>query len=1130
MIGQHLLLRCTKGYYDKSLTPGLKTAAVSDAFANLPNSEQVDLNSAIINYAKMPDTMEVPGCTSNRGILRVVNYDDVLFAIRTFRVSDRCTGSGSVSFSHTYVFTDQDRYNMLDCPYAMINREKYYDEYASVERRCDGLSSGNPIEINYDLSIHNDFEYSDDSKLFNSLNIDKKTFVSIINAICYRVSYRGTVALLLPDITKDTWEAEGGSILGERVLAAVIRILPKCVSRFFSGISYWNESPSYDGIKDITFRVMSGRIQEGLKSSEVSLIDLQKNNISIGDVESNGVFAEYLWSIINNKEELRRFHGYIEELFGEYVDDIPKMPTIMDMVTEMFLYEKTIAEPLSRTKDYSALMVQIFKNFGIKILYFPKIEEIARSLMSNIIANKSGSSLLEKYIIQVLKHKNSKNVSFRDEMISYIMMCLENDSVTKETVDYVVECLLQEGSIDNKIIKSYYEETLDRIENDPNNFPNRSFISVMIAIYSSENADILLINKMSSILTKAYQSCVRSESYNDAAAIAISMLSNHTSPSKLREVYKWCSSSVERLAGDYQSKTIVAIDKYLDSLQIVNNNYEVVEFYKNFFGIEESAIFNKCNALFPLYIKLSPSIGRETNYVTKWVSQYKYLLNSKLGVYYSESEKYLQSYKGSEAYAGYFLIEHSKISALADYIPKWKITQNIINLLPTDKKINSSNYITQLCSQAAMVGKPLDDYFEEMIDSGEGYEYYLALLEKDPENKFIMSCKDKILKKNACFELLINAAIKSQRITTLQKIYYNLWFEKNGRICFNDGSSPVKATIEEEKRLLKVSRGFCNVVMHNFCYLFINVLNSGERLGYYSCDELKELKRLIITYNWREYYRKYSLSWPAEPEPCEFIDLVINIESYNIDVNTIMNNSAYFLNRGAYSRKPAIAFASRNIRSVLTKDKLDDYDERILKIKAFLAIIYYYSDTRQTKKKKLQGFFEALNRHVEDWCAVKYLFAGLAVILKWKNNERNTSSLQEFEDSFVNKLCELLSQSNNIEHIFTINNVIIPEIMTLASDNVVSRFYDAAKRTGNDEYAKLFKRRREYRYNDGSSSGSMRNIIIIALCVLLMLIIITMAYCINQLIGFVTSIIILSINVILSVIVFIGIKIDKKHR
>ena len=257
MISQHLLLRCKQGYNDKSMSASLKTAAVSDSFLEYSKDFRSDLEQEIIT-AVLPDNVTVSK-NSNRGILRITYLDDVIIANRIFRVLDKCDYRGESTFTHTYMFDDEDRETILDNTYSLSVLSNF-DSYLDIDRRCGGLQNCNPINIKTEFHYHQ-ASFGD---VFSECGFTAETFSKLIGEICQVISLDGYVSVILPKVNEETWEEEGGSELGEKFILSLLKILPDCLSRFFSGISYWNESNSFYGIEDIKIRVSSGKNKENL--------------------------------------------------------------------------------------------------------------------------------------------------------------------------------------------------------------------------------------------------------------------------------------------------------------------------------------------------------------------------------------------------------------------------------------------------------------------------------------------------------------------------------------------------------------------------------------------------------------------------------------------------------------------------------------------------------------------------------------------------------------------------------------------------------------------------------------------------------------------------------------------------
>ena len=435
------MLRCTKGVYDDSSSPGFRTAAVSESIAAFPRQAQLNLNRIVMNYGGVSDSVRAGQGNSPRGILRVVVYSDMIFAIRTFRCSDLCDGRGDVSFVHTYIFTDggarMDRTYILEHPEVLTRRESF-DVYEKAARRSGGLSGGNPVLIDDKLIMPLPTTL-DPGEVLRRAGMRQDDFVQLINALAMRISRGGWTALLLPGITARDWDESEGSLLGEQVLAGIMKLLPACLRGFFSGVSYWNEIPSDKHLQDIQLRILSGSSQTGLDEDEVSLVDLQRGEIRIGTVQSDGTFGSYLWEIASDPSALRQFHLFFADMFGTEVDRLLKMPRLMDALTQLFFVR------IGRETDWEALLKTLLEQLEKQLKFFPALTLEITRLIGKICTLPKINRSLEQYLLRVACTPGTSALLGRG-CVDYLLHAVECDDACPETIQYLAEGILEDVS------------------------------------------------------------------------------------------------------------------------------------------------------------------------------------------------------------------------------------------------------------------------------------------------------------------------------------------------------------------------------------------------------------------------------------------------------------------------------------------------------------------------------------------------------------------------------------------------------------------------------------------------------------------------------------------------------------
>jgi hypothetical protein len=468
MIYQHLQLRCRTGSYN-SAGLGYKTAAVSRDFMSLPDSTRADLDSAIKEYSSFPDHARRNDRygENNRGILRIINYNGFLMAIRNFRVYDQCDTMGTVSYVCTLIFSDNDADMIMKRPW-LLTYLRYFQLYEDLAARCD-LSSAAPVTVDeqYTEMLRYDLNARSAPRHTVTRLINHVYFSRVISCLAHRAYTgltSGMTALTHPNISSADWENTGGSLIGEEILAEILRLLPDVLKRQFSGVSYWNFSPTHDSFSPSGIGSFLKRPPVDLRlitwdNNDIGTITDNSNNMLIDSkrgvvrnlpADTDNSFGTILWALSDSEELLHDFYSYINGILNK-----PEMykPKLLDIAANMFVTsdlsaEKTVMDKLGDTagnkllcSDKESFIIQLLPVLSSELKGNEGIAEHTAELADYIAASDTEiSSELEAAILAFPELDNRSRLS--SSLCSILKKkCFADGSANEKTTAIIADTM-----------------------------------------------------------------------------------------------------------------------------------------------------------------------------------------------------------------------------------------------------------------------------------------------------------------------------------------------------------------------------------------------------------------------------------------------------------------------------------------------------------------------------------------------------------------------------------------------------------------------------------------------------------------------------------------------------------------
>ena len=838
MIGQHLILRCAKGCYDSTAIAGLKTAAVSDNVSGFPSPRQQELNKVISEHAAFPDVSVRNGSNDNRGVLRLFGYRGVLMAMRTFRVHDLCDTGGSVSFTHTYMIADdntgEDRKYILAHPESLASLS-CFDDYKQVAARTEGgLNSGNPVKVNGAIDMPNKDLPKFDGSIFERCYIDRETFAQMVAAICQHVSSKGWVALMTPNITEQTWDDHGGSPEGEEIIAGLIALLPDCITRFFGAVSYWNDNPFSDNLKDYHFRVLSGKYTDGLTDHDISLFDLQ-HGIFNCEVQP-GSFGRYLWDIKDDAAEIEKFHNFMTVAFGKHVDKIAKMPVIMDALTE--LYKFIEGEDI----DEQATLASFLLSIGTSIPMFPAIYKGVAMLISTI--RESGapcSDKLESVIMTLLKNPDTRKMKVCYENLIILLMQSINIGTAKEkTIAMIVE------QLDNREVDEYRDQFgkfLEEIKADPNAKPSYAMLSLLL---DAQDIPMLHTQKedITAVLDKCYQNALAQQDFELCARMTARQLRKEAPPDNVADICKRVIELTDYCTPETSAELVNAISDQMDRFEQYDD--VIVTMGKSIFGLETECDIAAYPDFFPLFIKvLRHGIIADREYIDEvWMKQYIWVIQNTNGETYLFPEEYVGD-PSLEAFSdSLMLLELARLGANVGYKSTWDVIEMAVALLlvsDPDKAYSNIETILE-CNDEENRTLLLD----EIVGSTRMYGLFLALY--DPHSDRANYLLNYIMQDMNAFDMLIAAAESEGFVRKLPEAYVFVWTCVYSAFAEQMLENCWIGILDTEAKIIE--KPYCDEIMSQFADYFKLVFEDITKIPEIKEEYIALLYRGIIDYKW----------------------------------------------------------------------------------------------------------------------------------------------------------------------------------------------------------------------------------------------------------------------------------------
>lgn len=461
MIGQHIFSRCLGGYYAESSTTADSTT-VTIAASNFAQ-ERIARNVAkeCERISTLEDSRPVPSIVKGtyRGVLKIRRLNANLTIIgRSYRLHwqnnqdpwERTAGGEARDFTYSsnYILSGEDKDRILESPEYFLN-VRNFEPYPSVMRRIDesrAMGKGGRIEASTEYSLFNAGSKNVTLDIFEKAGFDKRLFVDYFTNIIYRVAMQkysghetGRVLVVLPARFNPLWKDAGGNIFAEQVLAATIKLLPKCISGQLNACTGGLQNPDSNILRGYQLVFMEPGTSREWKKSESSVIDLEERFCFMPD-GLDTTFAEFLWDYVQRYKEngpgagtwLTDFEEQYTKLFGEErVDRWANTPEILHFILDLSAARKS---GFNDVYERSRLLTELIRYCGDE--WEDAAVDMTKMLLNMELNESCFSEELEEQIRKLLSAEYCP-AGIREESVAWLYRGLLSGKAKEETADWL---------------------------------------------------------------------------------------------------------------------------------------------------------------------------------------------------------------------------------------------------------------------------------------------------------------------------------------------------------------------------------------------------------------------------------------------------------------------------------------------------------------------------------------------------------------------------------------------------------------------------------------------------------------------------------------------------------------------
>lgn len=1098
--GQYLYMRCRYGAYDKTGTRGLRIAAVSQSIRTLPKREREDLDNLICDNTQFPDGVTAGGNQqSNYGVLRILNEDNTNLVIsRTSRVMDKLSNSGSSLFAHSFVFQDDDRLLALRSISVFANRS-YFEQYSDVVLRSNSFSSA--VDVNEEINLrmlHQLEEYQPESINFEHYGFTQELFERLIEDICNLFSqdsenHIDRITIRAKEVLKSDWTTVGGSEIADKLLVSLYQALPLCLSRFLSGISYWETSLNSTEIKNYTLRIIPEDHPQKVED-EINLVTHSTSRVG------RSRYGRLVWECCTKPDELLKLNAFIAEMFGPNVDMIVKIPPIMDIMARLYLRlirkdDSESSQLMMDMLDWSSWLVS-----G----YFPRIANAMDNLIQDLkdITDLNHNTIMRmitflenptiytevrttegvttrlcgemtdtaKWMIRNVIHYlfYADKIGQDDEIVAF----LQNKMINEQVLDYIetfeneILCISHEAIIFTTTIKKvldfsfgYYAQRASICNSQSTHAKEvfqhlRSLIDHGITEYNKQQNILGIMELVTARLI--FTTCIGNEqdaiSYKNLNLQSIQCVKNLIPLFNDSRIYDEIEKQYKKLDKDTE------MQNHYYQIVLLNNRLDV-SLHPNLMHI----LMQRFPAMFA---------GSEAEeYLPKW--EFQCIRSLQNGYPIGDIQTCLGTLSPEQRVYANLEIEYCYMQANPPYIPSWPTVMQYLNELSDndDVCVYSKYYLTYPIIDKIVACIPNDDqrnnWFAEQYSSEFFFAYYLWTKHFDSNMLTVILQQHNKMVLSKLYEVFVrpvNRPYTTQKddLNNFVNKYFSLWGLYNEKILKENTRDQLEDIIDEMDRFMSkiTDRELLPAMLIQVGNYMLRTNNGKVRetpLNESNISSIK-LERLSILQKVIGILGKsYSqCEWRIRRSKAEDI-MNLRLEFYYGEFEKNDATRELFWNR--IDEKMTCGMTRREIyREIFRIDsRFIVRRQKTLYNKAFWGTAQIIIDSN--KGSYANSFLNLIGEHSEEEDAPLLIF-GLLSIKRYANITQQSNLVQSFSQKIADSLKALPFRQaieNNKENCREIYSMQLHGYMSTNYKKTVEGFYNIVKQYKSPQLERVFK-------------------------------------------------------------------------
>lgn len=551
MIGQHIYSRCLEGYFSKSgLNADSTTVTISrNMFVRKEQAQRIarecEKVSTLEDVRPVPDEMQ----GIYRGVLKIRRLNrQITVVCRSYRLhSDQgqagvFSGGGEsrdFTYGSSYILSGEDKEQFLKHPEYCLNIQDF-ESYPSVMKRIEesrAQGHNGRIEANEDYSLFKNPCREVNPKVFQQAGFTKEFFVEYISGIIQRVSYshyegheKDKVLVILPKKFNLSWKRCGGNGYAEEVLAATLKILPKCVTAQLSATTGGMQNPETSVLEGYQLIFMEPGPTKEWRRSEYSVIDLDQQECFVTE-NIDRTYGEFLWDYLYEEEVRQNFEKQYTAVFGEKITaDGDNSPEKFALVLQLLQEERNnFADGRKRSRILAELAEYCCENWTER-----GIELALRGLRTEI-GQPGYSRGLEEELLVLIKKEGCPE-ELQEAITEVIVKDILQGNAGSESIYWVCDNLQEKNQVTENVVRNANKFIVSNKETDW--CSHASLIELYFKICGNKEirTDSIVKREIFTILSDWYLSFLEKNDWQSCVKITQILVEQLADPGLQREV------------------------------------------------------------------------------------------------------------------------------------------------------------------------------------------------------------------------------------------------------------------------------------------------------------------------------------------------------------------------------------------------------------------------------------------------------------------------------------------------------------------------------------------------------------------------------------------------------------------